>query len=507
MPKNLITLIFALLLGYSMHSQTSKGIHGKVIDSKSGTGIAFTTISLKDSRKGVIADENGGFVIPNTVLLEYEFLVISCIGYKTKEVPIKSLKQEDINVIKLNVSISKLDEVLVKAEKKKLSARQIVKKAIQQIPNNYPNEPFSYVGYYRDYQKESNTYINLNESLVEIHDRGFHVGDREQSKISLLEYKENSDFQRQPSLLVNYDNMGRKFIPKARIHPSGGNELTILMAHDAIRNYEYPSYSFMYIMKKHFIKHHKFELTEITQKDGENLYVIDFKLKPVISADHSVSGQLFVNRNTFAIHKLDYTLSGIEEEKEATIFNLHVEYAEQHGLMYLNYISFNNTFNAPNPNDFFITEAAYNPYDEYLKLTFSNPFSYEEIYNLSNYKVTIDHVIVPIKKVQVDALDNKKIRLSLDFKNQPPPVITDENRNRLEVEIGKVTDTEGRLLGKITFLTYQQYRELFVQEVHTKPSTNDVIFIDKFKPLQEGDITKSKGKQEYWMNTPLKAEH
>ena len=67
-----------------------------------------------------------------------------------------------------------------------MSAGRIVKEAIKRIPNNYPVDPFSYIGYYRDYQQvtdssyladmnfeDKHTYINLNEGVIQVFDAGF----------------------------------------------------------------------------------------------------------------------------------------------------------------------------------------------------------------------------------------------------------------------------------------------------------------------------------------------
>ncbi|WP_299556940.1 carboxypeptidase-like regulatory domain-containing protein [Seonamhaeicola sp.] len=504
MQKIYAASILSLLLAYSVHAQSADFIYGSIIDSKTGQGIAFATVLLKDASKGVVADEQGGFSIPKTVADRYEALMISCIGYETKQVDLKTLKQDSLNTIPLKVAISLLDEVVVTAAKKRLSVRKIVRKAIQQIPFNYSRVPFSYTAYYRDYQKQSDTYINLNEAIVEIHDNGFDTYDRSDSNIRLLDYKTNSDFNREPSLEINYDNTNRKFIPNAIIHPSGGNELTILMTHDAIRNYKHSAYSFMYVMEKDFIKNHDFKLTEVIQMNDDNLYVIDFKLKPVTSTEYLVTGQLFINRNTFAIHKLDYALF-LKKGKEH-ICNIHVEYKEQHGLMYLNYISFNNTFKAPDPEDFGISEVAYNPYREYLQIAFNNPYSEDQAGALSNYEVKIDNKKIAIRDVILDPSDKRKIKLLLDFKDSDPPIITSAIGDRLSLLISNVTDIEGRVLGEQTLLKYKQYRELFVQEVHTQPKETSATFIDKFLSLRHGHFSASTQTLDYWMNTPLKKE-
>lgn len=499
-----LTFILILFSHFTVHSQSSDFIYGRLIDSDSGEGIPFATIMVKDLGKGVISNAKGDFSIPKTIQNQNDTLIISCIGYTSKYVNLKNLKKQELNTIALKVAIISLDEVVIKAKKvKSLSPYEIVKRSIEQIPKNYSPSPFSYVAYYRDYQTKSDNYINLNEALIEVFDNGFNTCDRMDSKTRLLEYKVNHEFERDSTLEINYDNFDRKFIPTARIDPSGGNELTMLMIHDAIRNYEQPAYSFMYIMKEDFLINHKFKLAKIINMEGASFYVIDFKLSnPLYDDNYQALGQLFINRDTYAIHKLFYSLYNTQKKEKQLIFNAQVEYTKHKDLMYLNYISFSNVFKMPNPKDFAITDILYNSQKNVLFVTFNNPYSPDVVSKLSNYKVKVDNKKVDVKKVVKDFSNNKKISLVLDDVSDFPK-ITNNDSNRLKIDIKNLTDTEGRILGERTYLNYKQYREMFVQQVQTSWKEKPMSIIDKFLPLKDNNISESRENLEYWMNTPL----
>jgi len=499
-----LTFILILFSHFTVHSQSSDFIYGRLIDSDSGEEIPFATIMVKDLGKGVISNAQGDFSIPKAIQNQNDTLIISCIGYTSKYVNLKNLKKHELNTIALKVAIISLDEVVIKAKKvKSLSPYKIVKRSIEQIPKNYSQSPFSHVAYYRDYQTKSDNYINLNEALIEVFDDGFNTCDRMDTKIRLLEYKVNHEFERDSTLEINYDNFDRKFIPNARIDPSGGNELTMLMIHDAIRNYEQPAYSFMYIMKEDFLKNHKFKLAKIIKMEDGSFYVIDFKLSnPLYNDNYQAFGQLFINRDTYAIHKLFYSLYNTQKKEKQLIFNAQVEYAKHQDLMYLNYISFSNVFEMPNPKDFAITEILYDSKKNLLFVTFNNPYSPDVVSKLSNYKVKVDNKKVDVKEVVKDSLNNKKISLMLDDVSDFPK-ITDGDSNRLKIDIKNLTDIEGRILGERTYLNYKQYREMFVQQVQTSWKKKPMSIIDKFLPLKDNNISESTETQDYWMNTPL----
>lgn len=86
-----------------------KKVKGKVTDS-SGSGLPGVSIILKNSINGTITDVDGNFILP--VDNEKATLVLSFIGYATKEVAVKSGIHS--NII-LNEDVLALDEVVVTA--------------------------------------------------------------------------------------------------------------------------------------------------------------------------------------------------------------------------------------------------------------------------------------------------------------------------------------------------------------------------------------------------------
>ncbi len=176
--KEIYILHFLILFSFSFSVLSQDEIKGQVLEIDRNTPVVFATIQLKQSKNGFITDENGYFRLPKLYKDIGDTLIISSIGYVSKEIPVGTLDNKELNSIFLKPRTENLDEVTVIGDKKKpkwVSGVSLVKKAIAMIPTNYPTTAHSYVGYYRDYQLVHNEYFNLNEAIVEVFDAGINT--------------------------------------------------------------------------------------------------------------------------------------------------------------------------------------------------------------------------------------------------------------------------------------------------------------------------------------------
>ena len=76
------------------------------------------------------------------------------------------------------------------------------------------------------------------------------------------------DFQRDTIAQKPYNyKSGLKVIDNAFLWNYGGNEFTILRIHDALRNYDMDSYSFVHRLKYDFVENHSFSTGTDTYLD------------------------------------------------------------------------------------------------------------------------------------------------------------------------------------------------------------------------------------------------
>jgi hypothetical protein len=526
--KKLIFLISSALL-FSIncpliYCQQPDYVRGKVIDSKTSEPVPFATVRLKNSKVGVISNAEGDFRILNEPGFQSDSLIVTCIGYHRFSVVFNKLKKSEINNLKLVTYIYGLNEVRVNARKnRRLSPALIVARALRNIKKNNPAIPFSFVSYYRDYQKDSINYLNLNEAIIQTQDKGF-AYPSDSNRYRLLDFKKNMDFLSM-NISPYYDlpetdhsDVSFKRIPHAIVGDQYGNELFILLVHDAIRNFDKRSFSFVDILTQDLIRNHWFSNPDGVHDGNTLLYKIDFSTKRRITGDTiRMKGAIFIQPDDYSIHRLEYSASYLNSEKKnKEIFNIEIEYGHEPAVnskMCLKYISFNNSFTIPDTSDnnyFKIVKSEWmKPGGPYSRLwnergpnmtiivSFNRKIDPVSGSRMQNYTITLGERIAKINRIKV-AGDTLYITLRDDkFKSK--------EIESCQINLKNLKDINGNIINKRKELEFRQFRELFVQEYNKPLEFKNNCFIQAM-PLDKNCISISDNSGRFWMNTPLKAE-
>lgn len=503
------------ILSFVTSAQKGQLFNGRIIDSRTKDPVPFATIRVKNKSTGVVANTDGAFAIPAWIENSGDTIIVSSIGYATAMFPVTMFSHELVTVLPLKPAVTELNEVVIRLKEHKVrrkgepTTNGIIERAIKNIPNNYPQEPYSYLGYYRDYQVRDSTYVNLNEAIVEVFDKGFQSDDQRQTEIALREYKLNNDFPRDSSLDVPYDNkpntydkMRNKYIPNAFLFSYGGNELSILRLHDAIRNFDKPSYSFVNVLSKDLAINHYLRREDDVWLDTLSLYVISFETKYAASGPmHFGRGKIYIQKGNYAIHKLEYAVYNKTMKETLLMYDIKVEYAKRDNKFYLNYISFNNVFKTQNDVDFKVIKFEYNPIMNAFVASLNAPPSPVELMDVANF--SIRQANTPLNIKYVEKIEERKIALFVD---EAARDLMRKQNDRVSSDLTytmKLHDINNRELDKHTVPAINQFRELFVEQVHTRESIQpNAVVIRKDMPLISNPVL-SKAGGEYWMNPPL----
>lgn len=491
-----------------IYSQSSEFIEGKVINTFTGKPVPFATIKLKANQLGVYANADGDFKISRNTDFLGDSLMFTCIGFKQSSLAYKDLDETRVNKVFLSPVVYSLSEIKIIASRKKLSALTLIRRAIRNITKNYPDKPFNFISYYRDYQKKDSIYINLNEAIVQTLDNGFDKYSGH-NMFRLVDFRKNTDFPRM-HMTPYYDTKGenefnspKKIIPNAVLGDQYGNELFVLMVHDAIRNFNRRSFSFVETFSEDFIRNHIFSDPVTVLNNNLPLSKISFTGRPFLTGDSlGVSGAIYIQPNDYSIHKLEY--SGYSRSKNKGInqlYSIDIEYGYENSVdsrMCLKYISFNNLFKITDSTDFSYFRVLSSSLDvthnimPSVIITFNNPIDRESASKKENYTVTVGKKTVKINSIQVVGKT-----LYLRFKKEN----FKSGDDKCKVEIRNINDTDGNIVNKLKTKEYHQYRELFVQEYNKTLPFTDSCFI-QFMPLESNCISKHSGNFNYWMNTP-----
>lgn len=349
-----VGLIIPFMLSISFFSiaQSPFQVIGEVKDFASSQPISFVNIKIGNTHFGTVTNEWGQFLL--TIPPEHvnDSLYISSIGYKTEKVGIKSLEAKKFILIQLSPNPYSLSAIEFEVKKgKSLSARQIVKKATRQIPDLYPETPYQLTGYYRDYLKKDSVYLNLFESALEMYDPGFRKPFLKSVKINLLSSQYNQDFEVIQQVPKSYDNTQAKFIPNYFVTNYGGNELSLLMVSDPVRNYKIRTFSHVYCIKDEFHQNHTFTLDSILLLNNEPVFKISMRLKDpeenvylkYFAPNAYVEGEIYIHAEDFSILEFSY-INFVSPSDLTKVYEIRLAYQSYDGKMYLSYISMNNVF-------------------------------------------------------------------------------------------------------------------------------------------------------------------
>ncbi|MEB2782971.1 carboxypeptidase-like regulatory domain-containing protein [Algoriphagus sp. C2-6-M1] len=165
----LVFSVFFLWVHFvAAQNQQANSISGVVIDKEDSTPVQFAYLYLKNYPDfSALADERGEFKFFFPSQFMDEIVVISSIGYEKKEVSISSLAKTG-NTLKLQRQLLSLNEVTVMPEDN--SMEEMISKAIDNIPKNYPDNRHQLRGFYRKVSTNYEEFTKLVEAAVLVED-------------------------------------------------------------------------------------------------------------------------------------------------------------------------------------------------------------------------------------------------------------------------------------------------------------------------------------------------
>jgi len=120
--KTTLIFLFVCFVPFAGFSQ-DLNIKGIIVDNDHNVAIPYATIGIINENIGTVSDDNGKFQLSLSKesiakLSDYE-IIISCVGYESKKMPISSLQKNEEVIIKLNPQTYEMSEVHVTSKKTK----------------------------------------------------------------------------------------------------------------------------------------------------------------------------------------------------------------------------------------------------------------------------------------------------------------------------------------------------------------------------------------------------
>ncbi len=171
--KHLLILffIFTLSVLQSLHATNTEQqadssfvLRGRVLGSDTREPLPNASITVQKANVSSVTNQDGYFsrVPASTRNMQ---LIIHYLGYENKEIPVITLIGNPNNHITLSPSPIELSELLVVSG----DGSNLVREALQRIPENYPADPNMMVAFYRESVKKGSNYISLVEAVLDVY--------------------------------------------------------------------------------------------------------------------------------------------------------------------------------------------------------------------------------------------------------------------------------------------------------------------------------------------------
>nr|WP_320117520.1 carboxypeptidase-like regulatory domain-containing protein [uncultured Marinifilum sp.] len=183
-------LIFITFIIYQTSFGQNLTLSGKLISSYDSSPICYASIGIVNTHIGTISNESGDFQLKLPSKYNQDTLIVSAIAFKSKKIAINKLINSSNHIIYLESHAYALNEVIV--TNKKLTAKDILKECIKNIPKNNPTKKFSYEVFMREAGILDSTYAMLTESVANVVDYGYR-NDIKKNRFQLLEFRKSSD--------------------------------------------------------------------------------------------------------------------------------------------------------------------------------------------------------------------------------------------------------------------------------------------------------------------------
>jgi hypothetical protein len=299
--KTLLAALFCLT-ALSSFAQTTTILSGTITDKRTGEALPFATVSLKKSTTGSLSNEKGAFDILLPAGSEKDSLIVSFLGYATQRMALSALGNP------VNIKLEKSGVSLAEAVIRSLTPEQYLLLAIRSIKDNYANQPFQTLGYYRERAQENKNYLKDEEAVFKTYYPNYVDTARNQHQLLLHRKGETKPIQ------IYRDKIDKALKEENKEARKNGEQTEELSADDLISNFGGPEA----ILNADFIssrelfldstkfKRFKFSFGAPSSFLGKELITINFESRKAVEYQWQ-TGKLFMDPYTFAIVSVDFT--------------------------------------------------------------------------------------------------------------------------------------------------------------------------------------------------------
>lgn len=296
--KKLSFIFICLICNFSIFSQSNSVVSGVIINGENDEPLPYASITLANYPIGTISNEEGefDFYIPQSK--RNDTLSISFIGFNPYLIPLKNINGP------LDVKLRPADNILDEVILTQLSALDYIKKALENLDENYSQDPYESVAFYREKFIENDIIIKKVEAVFKTYYPTRKDSSKNQHQLVL--YKPAKNPQKFQFMRDWVEKMETKEKKKALKKGEEVDEEDYdgdidfnLGGPDSVLYLDINQNRDNFLNPKYF-KKYAYSFGEETSLNGEHLVTINFKAKKTI--DHiKDSGKILISKESYAI--------------------------------------------------------------------------------------------------------------------------------------------------------------------------------------------------------------
>ncbi|SFN95430.1 CarboxypepD_reg-like domain-containing protein [Bizionia echini] len=368
--KTYILSVFLIVIGTCASAQTE--LTNTVLEGSTFQPIESASVYIKNTTIGTVTNADGKFLLTVPNKYKKDTLIVSSIGFKSYKIPVDEF--DAAFEIYLDEDVASLDEVLLVAETRPKTGKDIVMRAIEELPENLPDSSYLQKGFMRHKERNKKEFKWLIESAITLYDSSYMTNTAENLKINVDQVRKSYDLRDVDSLLAytsylkfknknirfSKNNLKRDTIQKRSLvkaikwndNRTNGLETLFQGKLNMVRN----SGSSRALFGEDIMSKHQFELDTILVENDRKIYKIkisesfeyvNLETPGIFNDGYHPKGWIYIYWDTYAIKKIEYELvaaSKAQRSRSKTLYDtdithkLVLTYKEYQDKMYLNYV-------------------------------------------------------------------------------------------------------------------------------------------------------------------------
>lgn len=343
--KNVIPVLLFLLSFFPIvmlsnnsdpQQNTTFLLKGRILGGDTRQPLANASVTVENSTVSTVTNQDGYFSLRVPTSARNSQMHIRFLGYENLSIPVTTLIDKPNNHIVMKPSSIQLGEVQVVSG----DGSQLVREALQRIPQNYSQDPTMMIAFYRESIKKGSNHVSLVETVLDIYKASYRSFEKDQAKIYIG--RKATDISPRDTLLLKFQ---------------GGISDALLL--DIAKNPD--------IVFGTDAAEYTFNIQNLININNKPHYVIAFAPHPG-TKDILFRGTIYLDASSLAFARMEFNMN-VEDRKDAsTIFirkkpskmkvemehaRYVVDYTEYAGKWHLNYSSTDISFKIRWTNRFF----------------------------------------------------------------------------------------------------------------------------------------------------------